>query len=89
MDKLVWARNTDTGKVTRVPAHYLDHPVIGRHYVPAQKGDKDYLPEMYSPKSAEEFVASKKSRKKPEPEEAIDVPEIDIENIFDEVRDDG
>lgn len=62
---LVFARNTTTGKVVKVPENYLGHPVLGKNLLPAKKGDKDYIPELYSPKSGEEFAA--KSRKK-EPE---------------------
>lgn len=89
MNKLVWARNTVTGKITKVPSHYLTHPVIGKNFVPADKDDKDYLPEMYTPKLADEFIESKKSRKKSEPEEAVEVPEIDIADILGEVSDNG
>lgn len=64
MNKFAWARNTVTGQVAKVPAHYLDHPVLGKNYVPAEKGDKDYIPELYVAKDAEEFTKSKKSREK-------------------------
>lgn len=84
----VIARNTATGKVVKVPEHYLTHPMIGKSFVPAEKGDKDYLPEMYTSKTSEEFIESKKSRKKSEPEEAVEVPEIVFENT-DEVIDRG
>lgn len=45
----VFARNKTTGQVTRVPEHYLTHPVFGKQFEPASKNDKNYLPEMYKP----------------------------------------
>ena len=30
MSDFVWAYSTSTGRKARVPAHYLDHPVIGK-----------------------------------------------------------
>ena len=69
---LVFARNTTTGKVVKVPEHYLTHPVFGKSFVVADAKDKDYLPELYLPKTAEEFIESKKSRKK-EPKVPEDV----------------
>jgi hypothetical protein len=44
-----YARNVNTGKVVKVPTRYLTHPVIGKLYEPAERHDKDYLPEMYKP----------------------------------------
>jgi len=82
MSDKIWARNTVTGKVVQIPARHLGHPVLGRNYVEADRKDKDYLPELYSPKSADEFEQSKKSRKKPEPEEAVEVPEIIIDTHY-------
>jgi hypothetical protein len=76
MNTKSWARNTVTGKVVQVPSHYLTHPVFGKTFVPAQKGDKDYVPELYKAKSSDQFV-SKRSRKKDE--EAPEVPVIEIE----------
>lgn len=69
---LVFARNTRTGKVVKVPEHYLDHPVLGESFVAVDAKAKDYLPELYLPKTAEEFTESKKSRKK-EPKVPEDV----------------
>lgn len=64
MAKFAYARNTITGKVAKIPAHYLGHPVLGKNFVAAEKGDKDYIPELYVAKDAEEFTKSKKSREK-------------------------
>lgn len=73
----VIARNTTTGKVVKVPEHYLTHPVFGKSFVAADAKDKDYLPELYSPKTAEEFTEFKKSRKReaevPKPPEVVTV----------------
>jgi hypothetical protein len=81
MSNFAWARNTTTGKVVRVPEHYLGHPVLGKDFVPAQKGDKDYLPELFKPQTAYDFQENRKSRKK-----EIDVPqEIVIEEPVEEV----
>lgn len=81
----VTARNTITGKVVKIPEHYLGHPVLGKNFVPADRGDKDYEPELYAPKSAHEFNDTRNSRKK----EAI-VPETVIEEIIiEEVNTDG
>lgn len=77
---LVFARNTTTGKVVKVPEHYLTHPVFGKSFVAADAKDKDYLPELYLPKSAEEFTVSKKSRKK-EPEVPKDVAVEDVVEV--------
>lgn len=76
----VIARNTATGKVVKVPEHYLTHPVFGKSFVAADAKDKDYLPELYLPKTAEEFIESKKSRKK-EPEVPEDVAVEDIAEV--------
>lgn len=48
-------RNTLTGKVVEVPDRYLTHPILGANLVPAKAGDKDYVPDLYKSKSAEEF----------------------------------
>ena len=71
------ARNTVTGKVVKVPEHYLTHPVFGKTFVPADRKDKDYLPELYVAKTSEEFTESKKSRDKKEaevPQEIFEAP---------------
>lgn len=76
MSNFVWVRNTVTGKIVSAPEHYLDHPVLGKNFVPADRKDKDYLPELYVAKDADEFTATKKSRKKE--------PEVPEEIVFEE-----
>lgn len=76
-----YARDTYTGKVAEVPAKWLGHPVLGKNLVPAEEGDKDYEPELYAAKTVEEYVESKKSRKKfDEVVEIVGSP-IEIEEI--------
>ena len=51
----VSALNTNTGKVVKVPAHHIDHPVLGKNYVAVDADAKDYLPELYKAQTADEF----------------------------------
>lgn len=60
-DKFVVARNTVSGLVGTVPASYLDHPVFKDQLVLVEENAKNYVPEMYKPKTAETFVASSKA----------------------------
>jgi hypothetical protein len=85
-----YARNTITGKVAKVPEHYIGHPVLGKNFVPAERGDKDYEPEMYSPKSADEFKSRPSRNRKADaledPKEP-EVPAIVIDIPAEEVND--
>lgn len=63
-DKFVVARNTVSGVVGPVPASYLTHPHFGKNLVLAEDGAKDFVPELYKVKDAEEFTAARASRSK-------------------------
>lgn len=62
----VYARNLTTGKITRVPEHYLVHPVFGGNFVAADKHDKDYVPELHKPTNSTEYKSRKKKNEEPE-----------------------
>lgn len=79
----VYARNTVTGKIVKVPEHYLTHPVFGKGFVAADKDGKDYLPALYRPKTSEEFTQTRKYRKK----ETDTVPKEDVISEAPEVTD--
>lgn len=68
----VTARNTNTGQVVKVPEHHIDHPVLGRNYVLVDEDAKDYLPELYKAKTAEEFIFSHPSPEENDEDESDD-----------------
>lgn len=35
MAKRIWLKHDLTGKVEQYPAHYKDHPVLGKHLTPS------------------------------------------------------
>lgn len=51
--KTVLTRDTISGVVGRVPAEYLDHPVLGSHLVEVPEGTKSFEPELYKSKDAD------------------------------------
>lgn len=57
--KTVLTRNTISGKVGSVPASYLTHPVFKDQFVVVEEGAKDYIPELYASKTADEFESKK------------------------------
>lgn len=59
----VQALNTISGKVGPVPESYLSHPVLGKHLVLAEPGQKDYAPELFKP--TDSVGHSKKKSTKP------------------------
>jgi hypothetical protein len=72
-----YARNVNTGKVAKVPASYLTHPVIGKLYEPAERHDKDYLPEMFRP-PIPGVPKPRRNRNEKKNEEPATVTEIEI-----------
>ncbi len=61
-NKFVTALNTVSGVVGLVPAGYLTHPVFGQQLVAVDQDAKDFVPELYTPKTADEFEQSHPSR---------------------------
>lgn len=78
-DRFVTARNTVSGKVGVVPAGYLDHPHFKNQYVPVEDGAKDFVPSLYTPKTADEFDTAH------QPAEIEDTPD---EEYFDDEAED-
>lgn len=70
----VKALNTISGQVASVPAKYLTHPVFGKHLVEVDEQQKPYKAGFYAPKTADEYIASRPKKEKPElPSESFDV----------------
>ena len=74
---MTWARNLNTGQVTKAPGHYLTHPVFGKDFEPADKHDKDYLPELYKPPVPGEVKQTRRGR----PEKKNEEPELVTETV--------
>lgn len=64
--------NTISGQVSLVPERYLTHPVLGKNITPVEGDQKSYIPEMYEPKSVEDFADAKPKRSKKTVEETED-----------------
>lgn len=62
----VKALNTISGQVASVPAKYLTHPVFGRHLVEVDEAQKPYRAGFYTPRTADEYIASRPKKEKPE-----------------------
>lgn len=76
-DMSILALNTLSGKTAVVSEREFKHPVLGKNLVEVDEA-KDYVPELYKPKTAAEFEDGKKARaKKIEPAEEISTAEID------------
>lgn len=73
--------NTISGQVAVVSERTFNHPVLGKNLVIADDEQKSYIPEMYEPKSAEDFVESKPKRSKKTIEETEVVDEPSIEDV--------
>lgn len=73
-DKFVVARNTVSGLIGTVPAAYLDHPVFKDQLVLVDSDAKNYVPEMYKPKTADQVVARPKA---PSPKDVAKVSASD------------
>lgn len=72
--------NTLSGQTTLVSEKILKHPVLGKNLVVVDDEQKSYIPGMYEPKSAEDFVESKPKRSKKTIEEIEVVEEPAIED---------
>jgi len=70
--------NTLSGQTALVPEKVLKHPVLGKNLVVVDDEQKSYIPGMYEPKSAEDFVESKpkRSKKTIEEIEVVEEPAI-------------
>lgn len=53
MTKKIRTRNTVSGQIGEVPAHYLEHPVLGRFLVEVDEDAKPVKPELNQPQDAE------------------------------------
>lgn len=71
--------NTISGQTAMVSEKTLRHPVLGKNLVRVEDEQKSYIPEMYEPKSADDFVESKpkRSKKTIEETEVVDEPNIE------------
>lgn len=71
--------NTISGQVSLVPERYLKHPVLGKNITAVDEDQKSYIPEMYEPKSVEDFANAKpkRSKKTVEEVEVVDEPSIE------------
>lgn len=76
----VYARNLNTGQVTKVPEHYLTHPVFGKSFAPADKHDKDYVPELYKPKTSGEAKSARTNKKNEEPKVVTEPINVSVED---------
>lgn len=57
----VTVRNTKTGRVGVVPRRYLESDVLNKgRLVEVESNAKPYIPELYRPRTADEFLASKR-----------------------------
>lgn len=56
MAEFITTRNTISGIVGTVPAHYLTMSPFKDYLVAESEGAKDFTPEMYKPKTVGEFV---------------------------------
>ena len=81
-NKFVTARNTVSGVVGPVPASYLTHPVFSKQLVQVDEDAKDFVPELYTPKTADEFKASrsKTSASKSKDADAAGEPVVEPDN---------
>lgn len=85
--KTVLTRDTISGVVGSVPAHYLDHPILGKNLIEVPEGTKSFEPSMYKSKDKDgnEVVDdSSKPTTLEKIEEKIDgkpsKPTLDLEN---------
>lgn len=53
-DELIYAKHRVSGHVGQVPAHYLDHPVLGENLVPVRAGKA-----LFRKVGANEFTTEK------------------------------
>lgn len=85
-NKFVTARNTVSGAIGVVPRSYLTHPVLGANLVEVDAEAKAYVPDLYKPKTADEFkkaepkAAAKSGKNATEPTSADAADGIDKEN---------
>lgn len=75
----VQALNTLSGKIGPVPEHYLTHPVLGKHLVLAEPGQKPYVADLFKSNTADEYAKKQSRKQKPvvveEPETEESEPE--------------
>jgi len=71
--------NTLSGQTAIVSERIFNHPVLGKNLVAVEDDQTSYVPEMYEPKSADDFVESKpkRSKKTDKTEEVADEPVAD------------
>lgn len=76
----VYAYNLTTGQNRLVPEHYLTHPVIGKNFVAADKHDKDYVPELYKPKTSDDLKTNRNKKKNEGPEVVTETINLSVED---------
>jgi hypothetical protein len=65
------AKNTRTGKVTSVPAHYIGHPVLGKNLI-AVDGKVEAAPKKEKKKKVEVELPEQITEEQPAPETNIE-----------------
>lgn len=79
--------NTLSGQVVDVTEKTFNHPILGANLVLADEGQKSYVPEMYEPKTADEFVESKPKRSKKTNNQEVEAVEETVADNFAEIED--
>jgi hypothetical protein len=79
--------NTLSGQTVVVSEKTFNHPVLGANLVLADEGQKSYVPEMYEPKTADEFVETKSKRSKKNINEEVEADEEIVADASEEIED--
>lgn len=64
MAKTITALNTISGVVSQVNASALRHPTFSQYLVEVPEGSKSFAADLWQPKTAEEYIASQKTKDK-------------------------
>lgn len=75
MAKTITALNTISGVVSQVNASALRHPTFSAYLVEVPEGTKSYSADLWTSKTAEEHIASQKTKSKAadKPTEPVEV----------------
>ena len=55
-ESTVRALHTVSGQVADLPKRIVDHPILGKYLTAVADDAKSYAPELYKPKTVEEFT---------------------------------
>ena len=70
--------NTETGKTAVIPRWILNHPKFNTFLVEVDPAQKPFVPELYTPKTPEEFKARKGKKDNETNDEAA--PEVALDS---------